>query len=366
MKRSVTKLFLLVLALSLVLCSCGKSEKDYAVYAKDNKGNIIAGMTEGMFSYFLSQQKSNYLAVLMFNDKTITADTPEVWDKPSPDGRSYGEVFYETIIDEAKSIVAANAVLFSQENSEGKKYTLPEDYVDYVDALVRNNAIEKYGNVMSFESYLMNFGMTLDEYTELYLMTANVDLLKEAMFSNDGGWFRIPDEIKREYYEENYYTVEHIFVDTAYDVKIDGTRAPLPEAEVRNREALAHAIKQDVENGMTLSELDEEYDKSYVTVYQNSVSMDINSPTSVKELGEAVKTMKPSEVREVNSDYGIHIIKRIKTDPEAFDDDKSVDDAITNVLANKLYPKKLDELAGEIETNPDIINAYDIRTVILP
>ncbi len=365
MKNKLLRIVLLALAFSLVLCSCGKSEKDYAVYAKDSSGNIISGMTEGMFSYFLSQQKSNYLMVLMFNDKTLIGDTPEAWDKLSPDGRSYGDAFYDTIVEEAKNIVAANAVLFSQENSDGKKYSLPEDYLDYVDALVRRNAQEKYGNVMNFESYLMNFGATLEDYTQLYLMTANVDLLKEAMFS-DGGWFGIPDEDKKKYYTDNYYTVEHVFVDTAYETKIDGTKAPLSDAEVRNREAIAHSIKLDVENGILLSELADSYTQSYVTVYPGRSSMDINGSTSVKELGDAVKTMKLGEVREVSSAYGIHIIKRVETDPEAFDDDETIKSSITSILANERYPEKLSELAGEIEINPEIIESFDIRNVILP
>jgi len=174
-----------ILVLSMLFCSgCAGKTKDLALYGTGPDGKVLSHMTPGMFSYFLSQQKSTYFTVLSFNDSSITSDSPEIWSRPAPDGGTYGEKFFEDVLNEAKTLVTANTMLYSLPSADEKKdhYELPEDYLDYVDSLIVQNAIDKYGSVMAFEDYLLNFGTTLEDYTNLYIMTANVDLLKEEYY----------------------------------------------------------------------------------------------------------------------------------------------------------------------------------------
>lgn len=359
-----------LLVFSMVFAvSCSNKKENAAIYGLDKDAKLKAYMTEGMFSYFLSEQKNKYFAVLCYNDPTITRDTPDIWERKAPDGVSFGEKLYQDVIEEAKNIVAANTILYSLQSPDdsSKSYELPEDYLDYVSALVKNNAIEKYGSVMDFESYLLNFGTTLEDYTNLYIMTANTDLLKDAMFSDTVGIYKISDAEIKKYYADNYYSVKHIFINTVYDEKIDGTRAPLTEAETQRREEVAQNIFSYINAGGSYEAASSEFTQSFVTVYPSTSQMDISSSTAnAPELGEALKKMSVGETRSVKSSFGYHIIQRVETNPEEYNKDEKAVNSIRSAIANKIYPEIIDANKDLVYINDDILSKYSMATAILP
>ena len=366
--------FFLFLLLSLLVLNCCLScagKEDFILWGTDENGKQISdsGMTAGMFSYFLSQHKGEYFAVLSFNDSSITSDTPEIWQKTAPDGSTYEEKFFEDTLNEAKNLVTANTILYSMPSADDpdKKYSLPEDYLDYIDSLIQQNAINSYGSVMDFESYLLNFGTTLEDYTKLYIMTANIDLLKEALFNDETGSMKISDEDKKQYYADNYYSVKHIFINSSYDEKIDGTRAPVSSAEASNRKKTADEIYNYIKSGNSFESASENFKQSYVTVYEGISSMDINSETAnAPELGEALKQMQIGEVKEVESDYGIHVIQRVETDPETYNSNESVLSSINSTLINERYEELIQKYSDLVKTDETAIGEYSIASAVLP
>lgn len=357
-------------AISMTFAGCS-GKTDYALYAVNEDGKITAnaGMTEGMFSYFLSQHKGQYYAVLRYNDSSISSDSPEIWTKTAPDGETYEKKFFDDTVDEAKALCAANAILYSMPSAENpkKNYSLPEDYIDYVDALVRQNAINSYGSVMAFESYLKNYGATLEDYTDLYIMTANIDLLKEALFNDETGSMRISEEDKKQYYAENYYSVKHIFVNSSYDEKIDGTRSPLSHAESQKRIAAAEEIYKFINDGGSFEQAKQSFTQSYVTVYDGVSAMDISSETpNAPELGEALKNMELGELRKVDSEYGIHIIQRVETAAENYNANETVASSINSRLSNLRYEELIKQYTDNININYDIVGNYTISAAVLP
>lgn len=368
MKHTLTRFVAASLSCVLLLSSCATNTSRYALYGKYPNGKVRAYMTEGMFSYFLSQQKASYLQVLIYNDKSITGDSPEIWQRPSPDGRTYEKVFFEETVNDAAELVAANYLLYSFTSTTDpkKEYTLPEDYLDYVDSLIAKNAESKYGSLSAFEDYLLNFGATLEDYTQLYIMTANVDLLKDALFA-ENGMAAITEKQIKDYYAENYYSVRHIFINTAYDEKIDGTRAPLSAAESQKRQNTADAVLAFINSGGSFDQAKDAFTESYVSVYQGISQMDITAQTAnAPELGEALKTMEVDEVRAVSSQYGIHILQRVATDPDAYAQDETVVSKITSALKNKLYPDIIASYLPEIVTNGDIVGKYSMAAAQMP
>lgn len=356
------------LSCALLFCSCSSAKEKYALYGQYPNGKIRAYMTEGMFRYYLSQQKAIDLQVIMYNDKTVTGDSEEIWQRTSPDGKVYEDTFFSEAVKEATELCAANYLLYSfpSASDPNKSYTLPEDYLDYVDSLIAQNAAEKYGSLAAFEDYLLNFGATLKDYTDLYIMTANVDLVKDAIFA-DNGIRPITDDDIRSYYAENYYSVRHIFVNTAYDEKIDGTRAPLSEAESKKRTETAQSIFAFISAGGSFEEAAQRFTESYVTAYSTVNQMDISAQTAnAPELGEALKQMQLDEVRTVRSAYGIHIIKRVETDPNQYNRDETVVSNITAALKNALYPEIIARYTPQIVTNGDIIGKYSMATAQMP
>ena len=381
--RQLTKTILcaaLILSSVLLCCSCTKTEdytaygsdaKNKVFYGTDNSGKLVDGsvMTEGMFGYFLSEQKSAFLMTLMYNDTSLSGDSAELWQRKAPDGKTYEEKFFAEVVKSAKELVAANTMLYMMPDAAdpNKGYALPQDYVEYVKSLVLNNAVQKHGSVMDFEAYLANFGATVEDYTALYLMTANVDLLKEALFNNQSGSVVFSDDEIRNYYANNYYCAKHIYVNTASDTKIDGTLAPLSPAETAKREGVAAEIEEFMKNGGTVEAAKEIFTQPYVQVYESTAEMDINSSTAnAPELGETLGKLEIGETGTAKSAYGIHIIKRVRTEPENFDKNQNTVSSIYSALSNLTYMQILEKQTERVATDSEVLSSFSITEAVLP
>ena len=352
----------LLCASSLLCFSCTEKTEDHAICAYDSNGKHLpeACMTEGMYSFFLSQKKSEYLPVLVMNYSDFSGEYDELWGLTAPDGRTYEEHFSEMIVEDAKKIVAANAILY-------ENFISQDAYLDYMTKTVENYAIETYGSVMGFESYLSAYGTSYDDYEKLYLMTWNKEALKESLFGDDVGVMQIPDVSVQKYYADNYYTVEHIFITTAYQEKIDGTRAPISEAETARRKQTAAEIFELVKNGTSFAEIEKAYPNDYVVVYPDASAMDsTGETTNAPELGNALKQMEIGEVRSVESSYGVHVIKRIETDPENYNKNQTTVDTIRSKLEEASFEELLNEGAKTTKVNQDLVSLHTIAAALMP
>lgn len=362
-KNIIKKVLCALICISVAAtASCTKKAENHALCGYDTKDKHfdVSCMTEGMYSFFLSQKKSEILPVLVLNYSDFSGEYDELWGLTAPDGKTYEEHFSESILEDAKKIVAANIILY--ENFEPQ-----QAYLDYITQTVENYAIETYGSVMSFEKYLSTFGATYDDYEKLYLLTWNKESLQEALFGKEAGAMQIPDSSIKQYYAEKYYTVEHIFITTAYQEKIDGTRAPISEAETARRTAVAEEIFEAVKAGASLTDIGNQFTNDYVVVYPNSSAMDSTGETSsAPELGEALKQMEIGEVRSVKSSHGVHIIKRIETNPENYNKSANVVEAIRTKLAEAAFEDLLTGYAQKVVVNEDIVSLHTIASAPMP
>ncbi len=363
MKKTLLKITAIFICTICVLAQVSCSRTDYPIVTRGSDGKVTGYMTKGIFSFFLSQKKANYLTVLSFNDSTITQDSEDVWNTVSNNGRPYGEVFFDEIVNEAQDMMSAQYILF-----DVCGYELPTEYSTYIENLIMQNAIDKYGSVSAFENYLANFGTSYEDYKNLYFMTTNVDLLKELLYNEETGILRFSEQEKQAYFADNYYTIKHVYVNTTYTDKMDGTKAPLTESEQARRVQTAEKIALDLRSGMDFSQIAEQYnvENSYVSVYDAEMYIDKNAGTSVKELGEAVSTMAVGEVRTVNSDYGIHIIRRFETDAADYSADETIPATIAASLADMDYPLEIEKFRKNVSINEQVLAEFDIVTALMP
>ena len=359
-KRSVCLLLCAVFAIT-ALASCSGNTESLAIYGTSEDGSINANakMTEGMFRLYVSQQKGKYLPVLAMNYGYDSDDNlDELWIMKAPDGKTYDEHFNGVIIDDAKRMVAANVMLY-------ENFEIPQGYVDQITATVENYAVSTYGSVMEFEEYLALFEASYEDYKNLYLMTWNVDFLKEGLFAEGNGAMDIPDDAKKQYYAENCYTVEHITVNTSYKSKIDGTKAPLEESETEKRKLLANEIFEQVKNGATIAEIDYNFKNEGVTVYPKATSVDINGESAAApELTEALRQMEIGETRTVTTSTEVHILRRIETDPEKYANDATLLSNIRTKIVNIAFEEYLDAYCEKVTVNTEVTSKYPLRSAI--
>lgn len=354
--KKIHKLSAMFLTLCMIfLCSCSQS-RDYCIYAQDKNGKATVGMTEGMYNFFFSQKKTEYLTVLKYNDNTITEDSPEIWDRVGDNGKTYGETFEDQILEDAKYTVAASHILY-----DVYEYKLPDAYTDYVNKLILNNAVTGYGSKDEFSAYLSNFGTSYKEYCDLYYMTANVDLLKELLYNKDSGAVKFTDEEKRSFFAENFYTVNHIYINTTYDAKADGTKYAVTEEQKAQREGTANEIFARLKAGESFEDIKNEYkDNAFVSVYTDKTFVNKNGSTALSQLGDTIKTMTPGEMKMCNTAVGTHILLRLETLPDDYNTDENLDSSIISGLANEDFKKLIEKYKDEIKVNSDFTNGLNI------
>ena len=96
------------------------------------------------------------------------------------------------------------------------------------------------------------------------------------------------------------------------------------------------------------------------------IAATIATTANAPELGEALCEMQIDEVRAVRSAYGIHILKRVATDPDNYNKDESAVNNITSALKNKLYPEIIARYTPQIVANGDIIGKYTMASAQMP
>ncbi len=378
-KKALCLIILAVFCIS-AFTGCKKERTpDYALYGKDADGKVMTNalMSEGMFSLFVSQQKQTYIMVLASNYGYGANDNlDDLWDIKSSDGKTYNEHFNQEIIKDAKELVVANVMLYEKFMPEPKLRQLLDaivstyfsntdadvknfdDYLKFIDSVATQNAIANYGSMINFEKYLEQFGATYEDYVRLETMKINKDLIKEAVSIID-----FDEADKKQYYADNYYTVEHILVNTTAKSKIDGTSAPITEDEKAQREAIANEILEKVKNGASLSQIESEYNFDYIIVYPTPATMNSNGESSAApELGNALKQLEVGESASVATASELHIIRRVETDPEKYNSDTTTLNQIKEILVDKAVNEYFDSYSDQVVVNDEVVARHPLKS----
>lgn len=375
-------------ALCLILCAvfcipaftgCKKertSNPDYALYGKDAEGKVMTNalMSEGMFSLFVSQQKQTYMMVLASNYGYGANDNlDDLWDIKASDGKTYNEHFNQEIIKDAKELVAANVMLYEKFIPQPELHQLLDaivianfsntdanvnsfgDYLEFIDSVATQNAVTNYGSMINFEKYLEQFGATYEDYVRLETMKMNKDLIRAIIDFDEAD--------KKQYYADNYYTVEHILINTTAKSKIDGTSAPITEEEKAQREAIANEILEKVKNGASLSQIESEYNFDYIIVYHTPAAMNSNGESAAApELGNALKQLEVGQSASVATASELHIIRRIETDPEKYNSDPAILNQIKEILVDKAVNEYFDSYSGRVVVNDEVVARHPLNS----
>lgn len=204
MKRSLRFIALMLATLLLLLPSASCSgNKDKSVATLD--GHSI---TLYEFEYFLA----TYKGALASSGYPVSSSA--FWDQAlSLEGDSYktaNEYYTDLIIDNVKTYVSA-MYLFDDMGLSLSAHTV-EEIDEYMERLVNDYGD---GSMTKLNSTLSQYGVNYDMLREIYLKQEKLVVLKNALYGSDGS--KISNEIKTQYYEENYVRFKHIFFYT-YDM----------------------------------------------------------------------------------------------------------------------------------------------------
>ena len=338
-----------VLCLCFVLSSCGKTPD--TVYYVDESGKTRASMNENMFSYHLSERKTYYLYSI-----GASSDAASLWSMATDDGRTVGERAMESIVENAKKMVASAYVYDTALATAGSDLSGTDAQLQkQVDDLIASLQSSK-GTKSAFASYLAAFGVdekNLRKYYEMYYKMAAVQAAIE-----------VTEEEKQAYFTENYAVVKHILVNTSFKVKEDGSKVSLSDEEKAQKEKQAAAIEARLSSGESFEDLWEEFkdaDAAGAAKYPHGYFVCENSGFT-PEFETAALDMRDGEIRTVTSTYGIHIMKKYPTDASLYNAYSDVEADLQNAVSDAKFREMIAPYTAMVRTNDAVLAQYSVTT----
>lgn len=341
LKKAVALVLALVMCVCAV-CSCADTGKNYAMTVPGG-GNVsinfmylLAAMQKTMYAEMVESYGGDWSAVVNSNT-----------------GETFSDMLYQITIKSGESSLACE---YMHDNIYG--LSLTDEQKASVDNQI-NSLISSVGSKANLEEKLSEYSAdidTLERYFELSLKQSNL----YTLFYSEGGEFEITDEMIKDYFEDNYAIVTHIFFSTAPKQKADGTAVSLTEEEIAAKRSAAENVYNRILAGEDFYELKAQYSEdSYESEYYPNgffVTADTTFPT---EFTVAALEMKEGEYRLVESEgSGIHVMLKLPMDASLYNSDTSVYTLIREQLTAVDFEARVAE-------NTDLVTRVEEQLALL-
>ena len=207
-------------------------------------------------------------------------------------------------------------------------------------AEIRRNSIDNTSKD-AYLTQIAQFGFSDQSYQNFMYISQCYQALNDYYFGENGANTPSDEDIQK-YYEENYITAKHILISTV-DPASGETKRTDEEAKKE-----AQSILDRIKAGEDFDTLMNEYSED-TGLSNNPNGYTFTEGQMVTEFYDGAKALAEDEVSElVKSDYGYHIIKRVKLDDSQLDNYKNdIVSAISGSM-DELLQQWMDE--AQVET----------------
>ena len=207
-------------------------------------------------------------------------------------------------------------------------------------AEIRRNSIDNTSKD-AYLTQIAQFGFSDQSYQNFMYISQCYQALNDYYFGENGANAPSDEDIQK-YYEENYITAKHILISTV-DPASGETKRTDEEAKKE-----AQSILDRIKAGEDFDTLMNEYSED-TGLSNNPNGYTFTEGQMVTEFYDGAKALAEDEVSElVKSDYGYHIIKRVKLDDSQLDNYKNdIVSAISGSM-DELLQQWMDE--AQVET----------------
>ena len=342
-------------ALLLSLSACGK--KQTAMTCGDTE------ITEGMYSYWLSAYKTNFVYTYGGG-----SDSAELWRSEAPGGQSYADYAEERI----RTTVRNFAIAVEQFRVLGLKID------SSVSAQVNddiNEKLEYAGSRPALNSDLSRYGINIDGLKDIYIAEEKWQAVYDYYFGTSG-IERLSDVQLSEFYKSNYsllglvtlYTENKAVRDGngayVYDKSGNITVSEMTDEEKAAKQTTAADVYERMRGGADWSELASEYSDADMSYYTSGCFVSsAETDTYGADLVAAAAEMSEGEVRRIETDAVTYIaIKLPLPELDALDETESEQlSELRDNASRESYTEKFDALADTVVINDDIIKAHPIE-----
>ncbi len=343
---------ILLTAALLTGCSSGTAVMTY------NDSSI----SENEFQYYLATYKGRFSRT--FSD---FSDNAAFYASEITDGMTYEAYLFDAITENIGRTLVCDA-LFDEMNLR-----LSDSTVEKIDAYIADYITEYAdGNKNQFNAALAPYGINAKMLREIYLRDEKTSAVFDALYNANTGDTPVTDADRAAYLAENYVRVRHIYVNNKYVYSTDEdgyvvyTTDGLKQTEEMTGEqlsaknALIASIDEALADGGDFEEVyqtfseDKYYQNGYYLTRTTDFVSDVVSSAFELEEGDWVK---------IESDVGVHYIKRLPMDesPWTSDDSKDFFENYDTTVAEGLFRALLDEKIPGILYNEGILAEYTVE-----
>ena len=347
----------LLLAAMLLTTACSTA----TIPAMEYEGNTIS---VNMYKYWLSR----YKAVFLYSYSDIT-DTAEFWNTViDSNGTTYEDFLTEVVNENIKSYLVAATLC---EDYGIKIDAETEKMLDeYIDELI--NELGE-GSRSQFNQYASAYGVNSRILKDVYVTEEKLSVLYEYLYGENGKT-RITDEQKDQYYHDNYYLIQHLYINDQYEYILDengnysygedgyALTRELTADELAAKTAAIEAVKEGLESGETFESLYDSYseDKFYPNGYYLTVSTQF-----VTEIVTSAVKMNVGDVEILETDLGFHVVKKYPLNEKAYEDTANADffDGYEDMVGQYFYHQEISSMAEDVVVHEDAIADVRLSTV---
>lgn len=356
MKNTIKKISALLLSGAMLFgaVSC-TSSADAMTYGD-------SAITKNEFQFYLATYKARFAQT--YSDFKDTSDfySMELGDT----GMTAEEFLFDAVVHNVKMSLICDKLF----DDYGLKLSssVAETIDDYLDDFVTEYA---NGSKTVFNSALSAYGINLKMLREIYLRDERASSVFNYLFGS-GGEMELTDEDRLEYLNENYIRVRHIYVNNKYTYAYDEDGIPiyttegmhqtvsLSDDEIAAKNEVIAAIDTELEAGGDFEEIyeafseDQYYENGYYLTLDTDFVDDVVTSAFDLEIGECIK---------IESDVGVHYIKRLEMDETPWSDEANADffDGYDTTVADHLFTEYVESFIDEIVVHEDVIAGYTVE-----
>ncbi len=352
-----------LLALCL-LASCTGDSSEVVISAADTSS---ANITANMYHYWACTSKANFMY-----SYTDIEDTEKFWQSEYENGKTYAQYLDALVLDDIKT----TAVCLSLYNeyrlslSDSVTASIDKELDDYLSEYAA-------GNKNTLNSALSSYGANIEILRAVKIAEAKRNLVYEYLFG-EGGEKALDDKALEEYYQNNYYRFQIIYINNKYEYVLDKdgnyttntdgtyvTRALSGEA-LDKKTAAINSVRDGIEAGEDFDTLYEKYSeqKSYANGYYFTAGGSYANAVFYKLIAD-IAGIKEGETVVSEYDSGTYIMKRLELDEGAWEQSVNKDffDTFEALAANAAFRTYTAELFDDLTVNNILISNYSVAKV---
>lgn len=359
-KTRIISLLLAVITLTALIFTSACTSEKYALKYKSTTAS------ENEYLYWLSGYKYLFLNYYLGGQ-----DTDEAWNyKVSENGTTIEALLSSVALENIKN----NVVLLELAKEANIKLSNDDtkSVEDYIASL-----IEKEGSREKLDSALSAYGVTSSMLKEIYIKQKKIELERQSLFA-EGGELTLTDKERDDYFDSEYVRIKHIYInnvkdfarDDEGDLIIDSSTGTYKTRELSDEEkaektSLAKSIYADIKAGGDFDALMQANTAdTTMNIYPDGYYVTASSTRLPTDLIKKALSMNEGESAYVESEIGIHIIKREPLEARAYADEAN--SAFFTDFESTLESAKLSNflsaLTPEVEVNDEVIQNFSLRT----